>query len=131
MGAVRTLLKKLGLVTRGSSENGLGVLRNKRRAARLPISMPVLVYGYEAGEPFTEHTESVNVSARGALLAISANVACWQKIVLTNLQTEEELQARVVRLIQSAGGQVLAGVEFVNDAPRFWRTGTSPLAEEY
>jgi hypothetical protein len=130
VGWVRTLLKKLGRGGRGSSGNGPSLSRDKRRAQRLPITLPVLVYGYEAGEPFVEHTESVNVSARGALLAISAKVECWQKIVLTNLQTEEDRQGRVVRLIESESGQSLAGVEFLNAAPRFWRTGTAALTEE-
>jgi hypothetical protein len=130
VGAVRTFLKKLGLGGRGSGGNGLKLSRDKRRAQRLPITLPVLVYGYEGGEPFTEHTESVNVSARGALLAISAKVECWQKILLTNMQTDEERQGRVVRLIQSESGQSLAGVEFLNAAPRFWRSGTAPLTEE-
>ena len=39
-------------------------------------------------------------------------------------------QGRVVRLIKSESGQSLAGVEFLNAAPRFWRTGTTPLSEE-
>jgi hypothetical protein len=130
VGGVRTFLRKLGLGGRGSGGSGLNLPRDKRRAQRLPISMPVLVYGYEAGEPFAENTESVNVSARGALLAISAKVECWQKIVLTNMQTEEERQGRIVRLIESESGQSLAGVEFLNAAPRFWRTGTAPVTEE-
>jgi hypothetical protein len=130
VGAVRTFFKKLGWGGRGSGENGLGLPRDKRRAQRLPITFPVLVYGYEGEEPFAENSESVNVSARGALLAISAKVECLQKIVLTNLQTEEDRQGRVVRLVQSESGQSLAGVEFLNAAPRFWRTGTAPLGEE-
>jgi hypothetical protein len=32
-----------------------------------------------------------------------------------------------VRLIRSEGGKLLAGIEFRDVAPRFWRTGTAPL----
>jgi len=131
VGAVRTLLQRLGLVARGAHENGLGSLSDKRRAQRLPISMPVSVYGYVDDEPFSEKTESVNVSTRGGLVAISVNVNCWQKIVLTNLQTDEDLECRIVRLIRSGTGQVLAGLEFREVAPRFWRTGVAPLAQEW
>ena len=131
MGAVRMLLQKLGLARRHASDNGLGAIKDKRRAQRLPITMPVAVYGYAGEEPFGENTESVNVSARGALVAISTEIACWQKILLTNLQTEEELECRVVRLLRTTTGQLLAGLEFPEAAPRFWRTGTSPLAEDF
>jgi hypothetical protein len=124
LGVVKALLQKLGLVAGG---NGLGSLRDKRRAQRLPITMPVSVYGYAGDEPFAENTESLNVSARGGLVAISGNISCWQKIVLTNLQTEEDVECRIVRLIRSEGGKLLAGIEFRDVAPRFWRTGTTPL----
>jgi len=127
VGAVRTLLQKLGFRSRKPGENGLGPLHDKRRAQRLPITMPVSVYGYVGDDPFAEITESINVSARGGLVAISANVSCWEKIILTNLQTEEDLECRIVRVIRSGTGQLLAGLEFSDPAPRFWRTGVAPL----
>jgi hypothetical protein len=128
VGAVRTFLRKLGLVAKGADGNGLRFLNDKRRAQRLPITMPVAVYGYVGEEPFVENTESINVSARGGLLAISAAVSCWQKIILSNLQTDEDVECRVVRLVKSGTGKILVGVEFPEVAPRFWRTGTTPVA---
>lgn len=125
MSAVRKLLQKFGLVPRGSDDR-LGSLHDKRRALRLPITMPVAVYGYVGDEPFLENTESINVSARGGLVAISAGVNCWQKIILTNLQTEEDLECRIVRLAKSATGTSIAAVEFADVAPKFWRTGIGP-----
>jgi hypothetical protein len=127
VGAVRTLFQKLGLVRRNAGAGGLGPLHDKRRAQRLPITMPVSVYGYVGDEPFAENTESINVSLRGGLVAISVEVSCWQKIILTNLQTDEDLECRVVRLIRSGTGQILAGLEFPEVEPKFWRTGSSPL----
>lgn len=127
MGAVRTLFQKLGFIRRPADGNGLWSLHDKRRAQRLPITMPVSVYGYVGDEPFAENTESINVSLRGGLVAISVEVSCWQKIILTNLQTDEELECRIVRLIRSGTGQILAGLEFPDVEPKFWRTGSSPL----
>lgn len=127
MGAVRTLFQKLGFVRGVPDGSGLGSLHDKRRAQRLPIAMPVSVYGYVGDQPFTENTESINVSTRGGLVAISVEVSCWQKIVLTNLQTDEDLECRIVRLIRSGTGQILAGLEFPDVEPKFWRTGASPL----
>jgi hypothetical protein len=127
VGAVRTFFRKLGLVAKRADEDGLGFLNDKRRAQRLPITMPVAVYGYAGDEPFVENTESINVSARGGLVAISATVSCRQKIILSNLQTDEDMECRVVRLVKSGTGKILVGVEFPEVAPRFWRTGTTPL----
>jgi hypothetical protein len=90
--------------------------------------MPVMVYGRIGAEPFVEPTETINVSARGGLVVISADVACKQEVVLTNLQTEEDLLCSVARLIRSEKGQMLAGLEFLEVSPSFWRT--SPAANE-
>jgi hypothetical protein len=98
-----------------------GSWHDQRRAQRLPIAMPVLVYGRLGDEPFFEPTETINVSARGGLVAISASVARQQELILTNMQTEEDLLCRVARLIRSERGQMLAGLEFVQAAPGFWR----------
>jgi hypothetical protein len=127
VGAVRTLLQKLGFGLSVGDKNGLGYLRDKRRAQRLPIAMPVLVYGYVKGDPFAENSESINVSARGGLVAISAEVSCWEKVIVTNLQTDQDLKCRIVRLVKTPAGQILAGLEFPDVEPRFWRTGTTPL----
>jgi hypothetical protein len=127
VGAVKKFLEKLGFVARGADDDGLGTLHDKRRAQRLPITMPVAVYGYVGGEPFLENTESVNVCARGGLVAISASVSCRQKIILTNLQTDEDLECRIVWLVRSGTGQLLAGLEFADVMPRFWRTGVAPV----
>ena len=106
----------------------IGLLDDQRRAQRLPIYLPVQVYGKLDGVPFYENTETINVSACGGLVSISAAVVRAQKLILTNLQTDQDLTCRVARLIRSERGQVLAGLEFLQSAPGFWRS--SPLAIE-
>ena len=96
------------------------------KKARLFDSCDVILlkhaaYGRLGDEPFFEPTETINVSARGGLIPISAGVARQQELVLTNMQTEEELLCRVARLIRSERGQMLVGLEFVQSAPSFWR----------
>jgi hypothetical protein len=102
-------------------KHAIGSLHDQRRAQRLPIAMPVLIYGRLGDEPFFEPTETINVSARGGLIPISAVLARQQELILTNMQTEEELLCRVARLIRSERGQMLVGLEFVQSAPGFWR----------
>ncbi|MFZ3216673.1 MAG: hypothetical protein WA192_11490 [Candidatus Acidiferrales bacterium] len=104
----------------------MGLLADQRRAQRLPIYLPVQVYGRLGDEPFSEHTETINVSACGGLVPISAAVARSQKLILTNLQTGQDLACRVARLIRSERGQMLAGLEFLQSDPGFWRS--SPAA---
>jgi len=92
----------------------------QRRAPRALAAMPVLLYGRLGDEPFQEHAETIDVSASGGLVPISAEVSCAQKLLLTNLQTNEELACRVARLVRTQQGKTLAGLEFLEPAPRFW-----------
>jgi hypothetical protein len=103
----------------------IGFLDDQRRAQRLPIYLPVQVYGKLEGVPFSENTETINVSSCGGLVPISAGVVRAQKLILTNLQTDEDLTCRVARLIRSERGQVLAGLEFLQSTPGFWRSSPS------
>jgi len=97
----------------------------------------VQVYGQLDGEPFSENTETINVSSCGGLVPISASVVRSQKLILTNLQTDQDLTCRVARLIRSERGQILAGLEFLQSAPGFWRSlpaGSAvvlPIAPKY
>jgi hypothetical protein len=100
----------------------IGSLDDQRRAQRLPIYLPVQVYGKLDGEPFSENSQTLNVSAWGGLVPISASIVRAQKLILTNLQTDQDLTCRVARLIRSERGQVLAGLEFLQPAPGFWRS---------
>ena len=115
----------------------IGSLDDQRRAQRLPIFLPVQVYGKLDGEPFSENTETINVSACGGLMPISAGIVRAQKLILTNLQTDQDLACRVARLIRSERGQVLAGLEFLQSAPDFWRSSPAgsglvpPAAPKY
>ena len=92
----------------------------QRRAPRVPASMPVLLYGHLVDEPFQEHTETIDVGSHGVLVPISTEITCAQKLILTNLQTNDELPCRVARLVRTQQGRMLAGLEFLQPAPNFW-----------
>jgi hypothetical protein len=94
---------------------------DERRAQRLRMFMPVQLYGLLGDEPFSERTETFNVSACGGLVLVSADVARAQKLILTNLQTDQDLICRVIRLTRTRRGQMLAGLEFLQSVPGFWR----------
>jgi hypothetical protein len=100
------------------------LLREERGATRVPLAMPVLLYGRMGEEPFQEHTETINMSVNGGPVPVTAEVSCSQKLVLTNLQTSEELACRVARAMKTDRGTTLAGLEFLEPAPSFWREPT-------
>jgi PilZ domain len=93
---------------------------DKRRAYRVSAFMPVFVYGHSHNQPFAEHAVTLNVSATGGFLALSAEVSPAQKLLMANLQTDEELPCRIARVIKTQGGNTLVGFEFLRPSPRFW-----------
>ena len=92
----------------------------KRRAHRVNASMPVLVYGHSAHAPFAEPATTANVSRTGGLVGLSTHVIRFQKLVITNLQTNEDAICRVARFIQNDDGHNFVALEFVQPAPHFW-----------
>jgi hypothetical protein len=106
--------RRLGRAAReGSSDRGLG----RRRAHRVNLNAPVFLYSSTDGGPFSEYSETVDVSVNGALVAVNARLIPEQRILLTNLQTEEELQCRIVRIDRH---KIVAALEFLESCPRFW-----------
>jgi hypothetical protein len=92
----------------------------KRRGQRVPAALPVFVYGRLQGEPFAEQTETANISAQGGLVALSVELSRSQTLLVTNLQTNEDLACRVARMVKTKAGKTLVGVEFLHSCPRFW-----------
>ena len=104
-------------------------LIERRRATRLPLRTPVFVYGrYSDGngnEPFSENTETLNVSALGGLIPLAAKVAPAQKLILFNAESNAELSCRVARTIRTATGETMIGVEFAQSSAHFWQASES------
>jgi hypothetical protein len=120
VGGVKFLLPRWAHLGRQARAASHRYVPEQRRGPRLPAAMPVLLYGRLGDEPFQEHTETIDVSRHGGLVPISAEVTCTQKLLLTNLQTNEELACRVARIARTQQGKTLAGLEFLQPAPRFW-----------
>jgi hypothetical protein len=92
----------------------------RRRAHRVAAFLPVFVYGRAHDQPFAENTVTINVSSTGGFLALSAEVAPSQNLLMSNVQTNEELPCRIVRVIKTQAGKTLVGFEFLRPAPQFW-----------
>jgi hypothetical protein len=90
------------------------------------------------GRKFREICETVVVNSHGGLLLLRHEIADGEMLVLTNPETQEELECRVVYLGEPSERGQRVGVEFLTPAPHFWgidfakkpapsTTGTSPV----
>jgi hypothetical protein len=95
--------------------------KDRRRGFRVALATPIFVYGWLLDEPFSENTATLNVSAVGGLIQLSAKVIPSHELILTNLKTNEDLPCRVARSIRAGDGKTLVGVDFLQASPKFWQ----------
>lgn len=98
-----------------------GVSADRRHGSRVALDAPVFVYGWLEDEPFSENTETLNVGELGGLIPLSVKVVPSQELVLTNLQTEQDMRCRVARAMTGEDGRTLAGFTFLQASPSFWQ----------
>jgi hypothetical protein len=73
-----------------------------------------------AGRKFREVCETLVVNSHGGLLLLKHEIDQGEMIVLTNPDTDEEMECRVVFLGDAGDRGQRVGVEFLSPAPRFW-----------
>jgi hypothetical protein len=120
VGRTKFLLPRWGHLGHQARMAATRYLPEQRRAHRLLAAMPVLIYGQSASEPFQEQTETIDVSAHGGLIPITVEVLKSQRLLLTNLLTNEDLACRVARVVRTREGKTLAGLEFLQPSEGFW-----------
>jgi hypothetical protein len=102
-----------------------------RRSSRVFHKMRVLAQGRaHNGKKFRETCETVVVNGHGGLLFLKHEIDHGEMIVITNPETLEELECRVVYLGEPVGKGQRVGVEFLTPAPRFWGVEFSDAAAE-
>ncbi len=95
---------------------------DRRRSERIELRVPVLIYGHPpGGDPFYEEATTLQVSAHGGLLILPPGVKVGQKLLLTNKHTQEEQECHVVRFDPPYREKLVAGIEFTQPVPDFWR----------
>ena len=100
---------------------------DRRRSRRLALDVSVYVYGHGPGkEPFHEEAHTLNVNANGGLLLLSVPVHQGQMLLLTNQETEQEQECRVVFVGTKHSRTVETGVEFSRTNPDFWQLHVTP-----
>ena len=92
-----------------------------RRSGRVFHKMRVQAQGRgHDGRKFREVCETLVVNSHGGLLLVKNEIDQGEMIVLTNPDTEEEQECRVVFVGEPGDAGQRVGVEFLTPAPRFW-----------
>ena len=118
------LLLAIGVYRWSSRRRASGRTANRgdrRRGYRIALSTPVFVYGWRSEGPFSENATTLNVSAVGGLIPLAADVVVSQELILSNLQTNEDLTCRVARRTRTFDGKTLVAVDFLQPSPNFWQ----------
>jgi PilZ domain len=93
----------------------------RRRCHRLPLSIPVKVYGRSPrNHPFRAVTATMTISKYGGLLDMKPRVKLGQRILIVNSFTEEERECRVVYVESKQRGRRKVAVEFSSADGDFW-----------
>jgi hypothetical protein len=102
-----------------------------RRSSRVFHKMRVQAQGRaHNGKKFRETCETVVVNGHGGLLFLKHEIDTGEMLVITNPETLEEQECRVVYLGEPVGKGQRVGVEFLTPAPHFWGLEFSDTAAE-
>jgi hypothetical protein len=92
-----------------------------RKSKRSKPHVSLLIYGSDADKrPFHEETETLNANEGGCLITLETPVARGQRLILVNVNNQDERECRVVRLGKQGKGKRQVAVEFLRPAPEFW-----------
>ena len=111
-----------------TAEIGKASIRG-RRSQRVRFEMAVGIYRHQGNEePIFEEGKTLNVSAHGALLALTTPAAIGEMLRLINPRTRQEIECRVCRLgLRYPGGVNQISIEFCEVSPTFWDVDSRPL----
>jgi hypothetical protein len=102
-------------------------MEERRRCQRLPLAIPVKVYGRTPrNHPFRDVTATMAVSLTGALLQMKPRVKVGQNVLVVNGITEEGRLCRVVSVDSKRRGRKNVAVEFAQTEADFWHVYGPP-----
>jgi hypothetical protein len=92
-----------------------------RRGARLFRKMKIRAQGRgHNGKKFREVCETLVVSEHGGLLMLKHEIDNDELLMITNPETQEEQECRIVFLGELCDQGQRVGIEFLTPAPHFW-----------
>jgi PilZ domain len=100
---------------------------SRRRSQRVLMQVAVRVRGDGAqGTPIEEETNTLAISAHGALILLRSRVTSGSKLFLKHKGTQEEQECQVAFLGPVRNGKAEVGLEFAAPRPGFWRVAFPP-----
>lgn len=98
-----------------------------RRSQRVELNVPVVVYrSLREGPRFYENTQTLVVSAHGALVTLTDLVAPRQRLLLQNPSSGQNLECRVIAVNKQQIGPPQVALEFLRPTPSFWQIAYPP-----
>lgn len=92
-----------------------------RRSARIFRKMKLQAHGRgHNGRKFRETCQTLVVSAHGGLLMLKNEVDNGELLTITNPETQEEIECRIVYIGDLCDQGQRVGIEFLTPAPHFW-----------
>jgi PilZ domain len=107
--------------------------KERRRTLRVALTVPLTVRGKtDSGEKFSARTHSHSVNRHGALFQLEELVLVGQTVILSNDNTSQSMECRVVSIHPARDGKQYIGVEFISPETNFWHMqfpipGAKPL----
>jgi hypothetical protein len=100
----------------------------RRRSARLPVRLVLIVCGSDCGdgEKWHEQTCSLSLNAHGVLVPLAATMTAGQTLIIQNPENWAERGGRVTRVGRGYAGRSEIGIEFTEPAPDFWLIRAEP-----
>jgi hypothetical protein len=96
--------------------------KERRRTLRVALTVPLTVRGKtDSGEKFSAQTHSQSVNRHGALFQLEEIVLVGQTVILSNDNTSQSMECRVVSIHRARDGKQYIGVEFISPEANFWR----------
>jgi len=105
----------------------------RRRTARVSVFADLTVQGFtENNEKFKVQTRSLCVSGHGGLTILDAGVVVGQTLLLTNENSRQKAECKIVSLRPGGDGKSIVAFEFVSPNVNFWKmsfpdAGAKPL----
>ncbi len=99
----------------------------RRRSQRVLMQVAVRISGKDStGNPFEEDSNTLAISAHGALVMLKTRITSGSTVALRNMRTEEQQETRVAYLGPVRDGKAEIGLEFTSPRPAFWRIAFPP-----
>ena len=105
----------------------------RRRTARVALNVDLIVHGdTECKEKFKAEARTLSVSGHGGLIVLDPEVTIGQKLTLTNMNSGQKAECKVVLVKIGHDGKRNVAFEFTSSGTNFWKMcfpvpGAKPL----